>query len=151
MTRKYWGLHTKTTILIGGFILFLLSAGFITAVAEVPARQILGGEPTVFEEDVPIPDAYEGKPVYLRSRTFIPVAGVDPALEPLLRPKFHALAQFKRLPTEKEREELEGLGTRLLAYIPEQSWFVSMLEERLEEVAAKPYIYSIGPILNFFI
>lgn len=124
-----------------------MSASFITAVAEVPARQVLGGEPTVFEKDVPIPDAYEGKSVYLRSRTFIPVAGVDPALEPLLRPKFHALVQFKRLPTEKERKELEGLGTSLLAYIPEQSWFVSMLEERLEEVAAKPYVYSIGPIL----
>jgi hypothetical protein len=61
----------------------------------------------------------------------VPDPGVEPDVERLLRSapseeRVHALVQFWQIPSDVDRANLEIAGVRLLAYVPTNTWFVSL-------------------------
>jgi len=87
---------------------------------------------------VPLPDgsaAQEGEDlqyrIALKSRQFIPNPGVEPALAQELAGvgdgRRHVLLQFEDVPTDAQRAALEAAGVYLLTYVPNYTWFASVL------------------------
>lgn len=67
--------------------------------------------------------------ILLKSRQFLPPENRTTALEELRlegRARVHLLMQFSQLPTVEEKISLEGLGIKLLNYIPGMSYFASL-------------------------
>jgi hypothetical protein len=76
----------------------------------------------------------ENLTVRLKSREFVPVPSVEPAVERQQQTaspgeRIHALVQFWQIPPDTERAALENAGVELLAYVPENTWFASMPAE----------------------
>lgn len=64
--------------------------------------------------------------ILLKSRRFIPARGITAAAKAKIEAipqRAHVLIQLERIPTIKERKELEAEGIRLLSYIPNKAWF----------------------------
>ncbi len=107
-------------------------------------------------EDTQAQSGDQALPIELKSRTFIPAPGIDPALQNGVRAqagqRTHVLVQLYRTPTEAERADLEAQGIRLLAYIPNNAWLASMplpLSAGLSAQASQgSLIRWIGPLLT---
>jgi hypothetical protein len=91
--------------------------------------------------------------VRLKSREFVPDPGVEPDVEMLLQStrsgeRVHALVQFWHIPSDIDRANLEIAGVELLAYVPENTWFVSLpagSSLQSEELANTRWIGAIQP------
>lgn len=69
--------------------------------------------------------------IQLRSRTFVPSAGIEQTLfaqqaESTGADRLHTLIQFWDIPTDAQRESLENAGVQLLGYVPQNTWFASI-------------------------
>jgi len=79
--------------------------------------------------------------IHLKSRSFIPESGVEPqaasALDENAVPGSHQvlIVQFNQIPDEAQRRELEKAGIKLLEYIPDNTWLVSMRPEPVQAQA----------------
>jgi len=77
--------------------------------------------------------------ILLKSRRFIPAAGITAAAKAKIEAipqRAHVLIQLERIPTIKERKELEAEGIRLLSYIPNKAWFASIPSSQAANSAA---------------
>jgi len=66
--------------------------------------------------------------IALKSRRFTPAKGMSASAQARIEAvprRAHVLIQLERIPTIKEKEELEGKGIKLLSYIPNKAWFFS--------------------------
>lgn len=68
--------------------------------------------------------------IWLKSRQFVPAPGMSKATAAQLRAlpmgRSHVLIQFDRIPSTEERRALERAGVKLLAYVPNNTWFASV-------------------------
>jgi photosystem II stability/assembly factor-like uncharacterized protein len=72
--------------------------------------------------------------IYLKSRTFTPAAGTEPALSAAAASlqaqsagaRMHVLLQFETHPDAAQRAQLESTGVSLLAYLPDHAWYASV-------------------------
>ncbi len=96
--------------------------------------------------------------VILKSRRFVPVAGLDSSLRvraPAARGlraqatsgNLHVIVQLEDIPTVERRIELVNAGVQLLSYIPNQSWLAVVKADRLADVAALPGVRAVTGIL----
>jgi len=88
--------------------------------------------------------------ILLKSRRFIPAKGIAAATKAKIEAipgRAHVLIQLERIPTIKERKELEAKGIKLLSYIPNKAWFASIPSNKVIEIAALSNVRSIGEIL----
>lgn len=98
--------------------------------------------------------AQTGLPIRLRTREFVPEAGFPSALRWRLvqqasasgDDRVHALAQFDQHPTAAEREQLAQAGLRLLRYVPERAWYVSLSIDWLNAPRSATHLRAITPI-----
>jgi len=68
--------------------------------------------------------------IFLKSRQFVTTPGVSSSVETKITTssleRVHVLMQFQHTPNATERKALEEAGVKLLAYVPNNAWFVSM-------------------------
>jgi hypothetical protein len=91
--------------------------------------------------------------VRLKLREFVPVPGVELAVERQQQTaspgeRIHALVQFWQIPSNGGRTALENVGVELLAYVPANTWFVSMpagLSLQSDALAGVRWIGAIQP------
>lgn len=91
--------------------------------------------------------------VRLKSREFVPVPGVEPAMKrqqqaASLGERIHVLVQFWQIPSGAERATLENAAVELLAYVPANTWFASMpagLSLQSDALAGVRWIGAIQP------
>jgi len=97
-------------------------------------------------------------PIILKSRQFIPYSVIDSTLKKEVQKsvlsKFslpderkHVMIQFDYIPNEKEKLELEAEGVFLLDYIPEKTWYASVILSDIENIASIESVKYIGPLL----
>ena len=87
--------------------------------------------------------------IALKSRRFTPAKGITAATREkieAIQGRAHVLIQLERIPTIKEKKELEAKGIRLLSYIPNKAWFASIAPDKLSEVAALSAVRAISEI-----
>jgi len=104
---------------------------------------------TVKSNDIAgLSDPDRDKTIFLKSRTFKPGRGVDPALNILRLPKRpHLFIQFDNIPTAEERALLQDLGVNLQQYIHYNAWTASLDKVKISEIKKLPFVRYIGPIL----
>lgn len=90
----------------------------------------------------------EAYTVFLKSRIFTPPPGISPQVRSHITllaatpgARDYLITQFKDIPSVEEREVLEGLGIKLLGYVPNYAWFASVpaSEGTLEELENIPF------------
>jgi hypothetical protein len=94
--------------------------------------------------------ANAGDELLLKSRRFVPAKGISPAAKARIEaiPKrAHVLIQLERIPTIKERKELEAKGIKLLSYIPNKAWFASIPSDKTTKIASLSNVRTISEIL----
>ena len=72
---------------------------------------------------------WSGDEILFKSRRFIPATGITAAAKAKIEAipdRAHVLIQLERIPTIRERKELEAKGIKLLSYIPNNAWFASI-------------------------
>lgn len=82
---------------------------------------------------------WSGDEILLKSRRFIPATGITVAAKAKIETipeRAHVLIQLERIPTIKQKEELEAKGIRLLSYIPNKAWFASIPPAKAGEIKA---------------
>ncbi len=88
--------------------------------------------------------------VMLKSRRFVPVAGVA---ETLAAPKsvdvgrIHVILQLDTVPTDAQRIALAQAGVNLLSYIPNRAWLSSVSLDQAQAVVALPGVRAMAKIL----
>lgn len=88
--------------------------------------------------------------IHLKSRRFTPAKGVSASAKAKIQAipeKAHVLIQLERIPTIKQRKELEAKGIKLLSYIPNNSWFASIPSDKTSEIAGFSDVTAICEIL----
>jgi len=86
--------------------------------------------------------------ILLKSRTFIPAEGIDPALNITRLPQRPRLfIQFDHIPTSEEREELSNLNINLHNYVHYNTWSVSLDKVKISDISKLDFVRYIGPIL----
>jgi uncharacterized repeat protein (TIGR01451 family) len=116
MRTKFRAIGTCITFLVT--FLSLSTLIIFPALAQGPDPQQKGNSP----------------PIKLKSRTFSPAPGLDPAFQIVLGgqlqsqspERVHVLLQLATIPDENERANLAAAGIQLLAYIPDNAWLVSI-------------------------
>ncbi|OQX56761.1 hypothetical protein B5M50_06990 [candidate division KSB1 bacterium 4484_219] len=128
------------TVMLGIILLFILS--MIPSGIGIASEQV---------ESSPVQSSEEYK-IFLKSRQFIPTAGITPSAETKITTssleRVHVLMQFQHIPNATERKALEEAGVELLAYVHNNAWFVSMPSSgvAIEEVTSYS-VRWIGEIL----
>ena len=85
------------------------------------------------------------KAVYLRSRAFVPPAGMDPRLAGVKDPEVYVLLQLERVPEPAEAKTLEGaFDLQLLSYVPRDVWYARVPAARLGDLPADPLVRWVG-------
>ncbi|MEE8168418.1 MAG: S8 family serine peptidase, partial [Candidatus Hydrothermarchaeales archaeon] len=98
-----------------------------------------------------------GKPlhddrIFLKSRTFTPFSRVEFSKHSRSRSafgvgkKFHALIQLERIPDEEDKKALEENGIKLLSYIPNKAWLVSV-STNAGDISSLPLVRWAGELL----
>ena len=136
-----------------GFVIALgiIFSSFITSQAQwlsAPVRQI-PRLPTLVTSVEPDPVAELLLPIRLRSRTFTPSSGIEPALQAQMEAlpvRWHGLIQLSATPDDTQRLELDQAGVRLLDYIPENAWIASLPAD-ITELQSLPIVHWIGRLL----
>lgn len=94
--------------------------------------------------------------VILKSRRFVPAAGVDDALRGAKTDgisvqsasnKVHVIVQLAGIPTVERRIELAQAGLQLLSYVPNDSWLAVVEADNLADVAALAGVRAVTAIL----
>lgn len=88
--------------------------------------------------------------ILLKSRRFTPAKGISDAARAkieVIPGRAHVLIQLEQIPTIKERKGLEYKGIKLLSYIPNKAWFVSIPSDKAGEIAALSDVRAISEIL----
>ncbi len=88
--------------------------------------------------------------ILLKSRHFVSVEGISEATKAKIEAipeRAHVIIQLEKIPTIKERKELEERGIKLLSYISNRAWFASIPSNRGKEIVALPNIRGISEIL----
>ncbi len=88
--------------------------------------------------------------IHLKSRRLTPDKGISPAARAKIEAipeKAHVLIQLERIPTVKERKELEEKGIKLLSYIPDNAWFATIPSDKTDEIAGLSDVRAINEIL----
>lgn len=91
-----------------------------------------------------------GDEVILKSRTFVPAAGLSETLRTRLtgvEGRVHVLIQLDGVPTAERRAALIEEGVKLLSYIPNRAWFASIPADRAAEVAQLAGIRAVCEVL----
>ena len=88
--------------------------------------------------------------VILKSRRFVPPAGLDASLRavaPATPGRMHVVIQLEDVPTVERRAAFIGTGVRLLAYIPHHAWLAGVDTEKLAEIAELPGVRAVVEVL----
>jgi hypothetical protein len=96
--------------------------------------------------------------VILKSRRFVPTAGLDSSLLSRVpvpgqirvqatSGNLHVIIQLADVPTLEKRIELINAGVQLLSYIPNRSWLAVVQVDKLVDVANLPGIRAVTAIL----
>lgn len=96
--------------------------------------------------------------VILKSRRFVPAAGLDSSLRTRVQAgtgirmqttsgDLHVIIQLEDVSTVERRIELVNAGVQLLSYIPNRSWLAAVKADRLTDVAGLPGIRAVAAIL----
>jgi len=95
--------------------------------------------------------------VILKSRRFVPAAGLDSALRAQTQAgaeirmqttsgNMHVIIQLEDVPTVERRIELINAGVQLLSYIPNRSWLAVVKADKLLDVAGLPGVRAVAGI-----
>ncbi|MGB2809962.1 MAG: hypothetical protein WBC22_19640 [Sedimentisphaerales bacterium] len=93
---------------------------------------------------------WSGDEILLKSRRFTPAKGISDTVKVKIEAipeRAHVLIQLEKIPTIRERKELEAKGIKLLSYIPNNAWFASIPSDKSDEIAALYNVRSICEIL----
>ena len=93
---------------------------------------------------------WAGDEILLKSRRFTPAKGVSDTAKAKIEAipqRAHVIIQLEKIPTIKERKELEAKGIKLLSYIPNKAWFASIPSDKSSQVAALSNVRAISEIL----
>ena len=93
--------------------------------------------------------ALGGDEVILKSRRFVPAAGVSASLRGRRSEgseRIHVIIQMENVPTVERRVGFIRTGVRLLSYLPQRSWLAGVRADRLEEIAALPGVRAVVDI-----
>jgi hypothetical protein len=88
--------------------------------------------------------------ILLKSRRFTPATGISDAVKAKIEVtpgRAHVLIQLERIPTLKEKSELEAEGVKLLSYIPNKAWFASIPSDKADRIATFSSVRAIAQIL----
>ncbi len=85
--------------------------------------------------------------IMLKSRRFVPVAGVAETPKSLDGGRIHVLLQLETIPTDDQRITLAQAGVNLLSYIPNRAWLASVPLGQVEAVVALPSVRAMAKIL----
>ncbi len=96
--------------------------------------------------------------VILKSRRFVPAAGLDKSLHTRTQARsgirmqttsdsVHVIIQLEDVPTVERRIELINAGVQLLSYIPNRSWLAVVKADKLADIAALPPVMAVVAIL----
>jgi len=89
--------------------------------------------------------------ILLKSRRFVPSPGISKIARLKIGSRFseraHVLIQFKHIPNSIERKTLTDNGVRLLAYIPNKTWFASISTADPVDIAKLPFVRSVELVL----
>jgi hypothetical protein len=88
--------------------------------------------------------------ILLKSRRFTPDKGITATARAVIEEipgRAHVLIQLERIPTIKERKELEAKGIKLLSYVPNKAWFASIPSDKASQIAALSKVKAICEIL----
>jgi hypothetical protein len=96
--------------------------------------------------------------VILKSRRFVPAAGLDSSLRMRVQAagdirmqttsrNVHVIIQLEDIPTIERRVELVNTGVQLLSYIPNRSWLAVIKTDKLADVASLPGVRAVTEIL----
>jgi hypothetical protein len=96
--------------------------------------------------------------VILKSRRFVPAAGLDSSLRSQTQTagnlrmqtasgSIHVIIQLEDVPTVERRIQLINAGVQLLSYIPNRSWLAVVKTDKLADVATVPGVKAITAIL----
>ncbi len=92
-----------------------------------------------------------GDEVILKSRQFVPAAGVSAGLRGRLvaaaPDRMHVLIQLDGIPTVERRAAFVEEGVKLLSYIPNRAWLASIPADRAAEVAQLAGVRAVCEIL----
>jgi Subtilase family/Carboxypeptidase regulatory-like domain len=116
----------------------LALSGILLPAAELPAqeRRLVG------ESDSPWA-------IHLKSGTFVPAQGVEPALRDRLGKSSQGslgLIQLEEIPDDSVRAQLQRAGVELLEYIPQRTW-IARLPADVDRVASVITVRWIGRLL----
>jgi len=96
--------------------------------------------------------------VILKSRRFVPAAGLDNSLRSQTQAvggirmqgtsgNVHVIIQLEAIPTAERRIELINAGAQLLSYIPNRSWLAVVKTDKPADVAGLPGVRAVTAIL----
>ena len=93
----------------------------------------------------------ESTKILLKYKQFIPEKGISIDAQQLINSReaearTHLLVQFNSDLNEDNKKELENLGIKLVAYIPNNAWYVSVPNNRVNELLTKNYVRAIDVI-----
>lgn len=87
--------------------------------------------------------------VILKSRRFVPAAGISESLRAAGRPasgRVHVILQLEAVPTVERRIAFHDAGVRLLSYVPNRAWLAGVGADKLADIAALPGVRAIVEI-----
>ncbi len=88
--------------------------------------------------------------ILLKSRRSTPAKGITATARAKIEAipgRAHVLIQLERIPTTKQKEELEAKGIRLLSYIPNKAWFASITSDKVSQIVSLSNVRSICELL----
>jgi len=89
--------------------------------------------------------------IYLKSRQFLPPEGIPQetldALHALNFESVHAILQTFTIPDENNKQKLEEFGVKILDYIPNRAFFVSLPIDNAESIADLSFVRAITHII----
>jgi hypothetical protein len=97
-----------------------------------------------------LPPASGAEEVVLKSRRFVPAAGISDAVRRQAQRssgRVHVILQLDDVPTVERRIGFIDAGVRLLAYLPHRAWLASFSADRLVPASALPGVRAITEIL----
>ena len=96
------------------------------------------------------PRAVGDDAVLLKSRRFVPTAGVGNGLgdrKSAGADRIHVLLQLENIPSDEQRIALHGAGVNLLSYIPNRAWLSSIPLSDVERIATLPGVRAVTKIV----
>ena len=88
--------------------------------------------------------------ILLKSRRFTPDKGTTASARAKIEAipgRAHVLIQLEKIPTIKEKKELEAKGIKLLSYVPNKAWFASIPSDKSSHIASLSNVRSICELL----